>query len=270
MMRTEIDNDFFKRFGWGGSATAVLANGPSNVAAFGVLRNRRKVFQKRELQILQILTPHLIRAVAMNRRLQRLTADRGNLVGALELLEAAVILVDADGCVRLMNPSARQLTQWADGLSVVNRRLVAATADDTVKLTHLVRQALRRSGTEGGDVLLPRPSGRHEYFARICPLPRAEHAESGSAAVVFISDPDAHGRTGLDAVFSAPRLTPTEASVVKALVEGMALSEISEAFEVSLSTVRNHVKRAMMKTDTHRQADLVRLMMASRVPTLDR
>jgi hypothetical protein len=95
-------------------------------------------------------------------------------------------------------------------------------ADDKVKLSRLLRKALRGSGAEGGDVLLSRLSGRNVYFARICPLPGAE---SGSAAVVFISDPDTHGRTDLDAVFAAHRPTPKEASVVKALIEGVTLGE---------------------------------------------
>lgn len=56
-------------------------------------------------------------------------------------------------------------------------------------------------------------------------------------------------------------LTRAEARVVRALAEGRSIRRIAEEFEVSLETARTHAKRAMQKTDTHRQAELVSLVL---------
>jgi DNA-binding CsgD family transcriptional regulator len=56
-------------------------------------------------------------------------------------------------------------------------------------------------------------------------------------------------------------LTRAESRVVRRLVAGRSLAEIAVEFEVGVETVRTHAKRAMQKTDTHRQAELVALVL---------
>ncbi len=56
-------------------------------------------------------------------------------------------------------------------------------------------------------------------------------------------------------------LTRAEARVVRRLAEGRSIKRIAEEFHVSLETARTHAKRAMQKTDTHRQAELVSLVL---------
>ncbi|HEY0881022.1 MAG TPA: helix-turn-helix transcriptional regulator [Archangium sp.] len=56
-------------------------------------------------------------------------------------------------------------------------------------------------------------------------------------------------------------LTRAEARVVKLLAEGRSMKRIAEELGVSLETTRTHAKRAMQKTDTHRQAELVSLVL---------
>lgn len=56
-------------------------------------------------------------------------------------------------------------------------------------------------------------------------------------------------------------LTRAEARVVQGLAEGRSVRRIAEELDVSLETARTHAKRAMHKTDTHRQAELVSLVL---------
>jgi DNA-binding CsgD family transcriptional regulator len=56
-------------------------------------------------------------------------------------------------------------------------------------------------------------------------------------------------------------LTRAEARVVRRLAEGRSIKRIAEELDVSLETARTHAKRAMQKTDTHRQAELVSLVL---------
>lgn len=57
------------------------------------------------------------------------------------------------------------------------------------------------------------------------------------------------------------RLTQAEARIAACVLHGENLQLIAEHLEVTLSTVRIHLQRVFEKTGTHRQADLVRLLM---------
>lgn len=58
--------------------------------------------------------------------------------------------------------------------------------------------------------------------------------------------------------------TRAEARVVQRLAEGSSIKRIAEELDVSPETARTHAKRAMQKTDTHRQAELVSLVLQGR------
>ena len=55
-------------------------------------------------------------------------------------------------------------------------------------------------------------------------------------------------------------LTAAEARVASLLAGGRSLHEISDLLEIGINTVRTHLQRIFMKTDTSRQGDLVRLL----------
>ncbi|MEM7677298.1 MAG: helix-turn-helix transcriptional regulator, partial [Myxococcota bacterium] len=78
--------------------------------------------------------------------------------------------------------------------------------------------------------------------------------------LVLISDPDAKLPLQPDALRRLYRLTPAESRLCAALANGNTLKTYAEAEGVALETVRSQLKQAMVKTDTHKQAQLVRLL----------
>ncbi len=52
-------------------------------------------------------------------------------------------------------------------------------------------------------------------------------------------------------------MTPAEAKLASHLAVGRSLDQTSQAWGVSLNTVRTHLKRIFTKTETSRQGDLV-------------
>ena len=83
--------------------------------------------------------------------------------------------------------------------------------------------------------------------------------------VVQLADRHQHGRASampsvatLEARYG---LTRAEGRVVRRLGAGSSITEIARELGVGTETVRTHTKRAMHKTDTHRQAELVSLVL---------
>jgi DNA-binding CsgD family transcriptional regulator len=56
-------------------------------------------------------------------------------------------------------------------------------------------------------------------------------------------------------------LTPAEAKITIALLEGGDLRSIAAAQRVSIETIRSQLKSVFAKTNTSRQADLIALLM---------
>jgi DNA-binding CsgD family transcriptional regulator len=90
------------------------------------------------------------------------------------------------------------------------------------------------------------------------------------AAIVFVTDPDrlvVAPRSHLRDLYG---LTEAEARAADAVLDARGLSDIADKLGVSLSTVRTLLQRAFEKTDTHRQSELVQLLLAHRVPFIEK
>jgi DNA-binding CsgD family transcriptional regulator len=59
-------------------------------------------------------------------------------------------------------------------------------------------------------------------------------------------------------------LTPAEAQIALGIADGETLAAIAEARGVSVSTARTQLKSVFAKTGTHRQAELVALLVGRR------
>ena len=84
----------------------------------------------------------------------------------------------------------------------------------------------------------------------------------GPSSVVLLTI--ASNPTGaVDTVFlgSMFDLTPAEAKVAVSLVEGQDLQKIATDRHVSPETIRSQLKSIFAKTGTHRQSDLVALLL---------
>ena len=57
-------------------------------------------------------------------------------------------------------------------------------------------------------------------------------------------------------------LTPTEANVATAFAQGLRTVDIARQFDISPTTVAFHKRNLFEKTQTHRQADLVALLLS--------
>lgn len=63
--------------------------------------------------------------------------------------------------------------------------------------------------------------------------------------------------------------TPTEAAVALAIVRGQGLQWVADRLNISVTTVRTHLAHCFDKTNTHRQAELVRVVLESQTGLLD-
>jgi DNA-binding CsgD family transcriptional regulator len=85
---------------------------------------------------------------------------------------------------------------------------------------------------------------------------------SEPSVLVLIKDPERDTEPATTLLRRLYGLTKGEAEVVVRLTHGSSLKQISDELAVSYQTVRTHLQYAFDKTDTHRQAELVQLLLA--------
>jgi DNA-binding CsgD family transcriptional regulator len=94
---------------------------------------------------------------------------------------------------------------------------------------------------------------------------KALRVEAGTAAIVFVGDPEVREETDADLLSLYYDLSRAEARVASLLVQGKSVREVAEGLRVSLNTARTHLKRIFEKTGTRRQAELMQLILQSPV-----
>ena len=187
----------------------------------------------------------------------------GAAAAALNRVALGVFLLGPDRRVSFVNRAGRAMLAEADGLHLSPEGMLrGGTAAQTQLLREgveavLASGAARPMGEAG--LALPRPSGRRPLTALICPL----RAEDGAVLAIFVSDPERQPQLAPDVIAGLYGLTPAETRLAVALTQGQRLEEIAEAFGLSRSTLAYTLRNLFRKTETDRQADLVRLFLAS-------
>jgi DNA-binding CsgD family transcriptional regulator len=232
----------------------------------GFREKSRGPFQKEDLDGVRLLVPHLQRALGIHARLQGAEMRAGAAAEALDRIIGGVILLDERRAPILTNRTADRILATNDGLVLDWDGPVASTPQQTGELRGLLSDAAKTGdgkGVRAGGVLrLARPSGRPALEVVVTPIRRESSPlfDGRGTAAVFVADPDARAEL-------PPRLrqlyglTRVEAEVAARLVKGMGLPEIAEDLGVTIHTVRGHLKRLFAKTNTHRQAELVRVLL---------
>jgi DNA-binding CsgD family transcriptional regulator len=178
------------------------------------------------------------------------------------IADGARFRVDGEGRVLWRNKAAEALIDEGCGLVVRGGKLAARDAAANRTLRSAMRWAAGQPG--GYDVrrnALPIViERRHEGGAEIWWV----LAEAG--IVQIIANPDEMSDDRLAAAAVVYGLSPAQAKLARAIVEGKALTVAAEAAGVTLNTARTHLRRMFDKTGVRTQAALVRSLLAIAPP----
>ena len=269
VQRTAYYQDFARHYDVPRALIGVLEVSPAALSGVSISGSeRRGAFCERDVALLELLVPNIRRALQLHRRLIAADSAAEDLAGAIHHLSRAVLLLDSAGRVTFMNQAASRLTAMRDGLTVEHGELRAARASDTTCLRAVVADAVKTSNGSGfgagGVIAIGRPSGRRPLVLLVSPMPQRLTLFPGvrtAAAMVFVSDPEQPAVADEDTLRTLFGLTPAEARLTRLLAQGCALLDAGAQLGLRRETVRSRVKTIFEKTNTHRQSELVRLVL---------
>jgi DNA-binding CsgD family transcriptional regulator len=178
-------------------------------------------------------------------------------------LDIGVFLVDSVLCIRLASRTGMEMLRATDGLASQRGCLACADRSAHRRLRQLAAMAADPDGPVGS-VAVPRPSGAPPYLLTVMPLhdERAWLGTPRARALVLAIDAARCRPASAERLRERYGLTAAEARTALALLEAERLRDVAGRLGVSLPTVRTTLQRVFNKTDTHRQPELVWLLLA--------
>jgi DNA-binding CsgD family transcriptional regulator len=256
----QMDDGLFVRFTDGAMPTCFIVAAPKRSEPFDT---------PERVKLVSALIPHLQQSLRTRDKLASLAQSAAGLVGALEAVRHGVIVVGSGWWVVNLNAAAERILRAEDGLQMCSERIAATGMRADHNLNRALHAALIDGGSKvrsGRSFMCERPSGKRPYVVHVLPLHHTatDEISSEARAVVLIIDPDHEPEPAAALLRRLYGLTIAEADVALHIARGADLKEISDQLSVSITTVRKHLQHMYDKTDTHRQAELVRLLLTLR------
>lgn len=253
----EIEDGLFVRLNKGPRPTCFMMHTASRSDSFDT---------PDRLKLMGGLVVHLQQALRTHHQLVGLAQNNAEFAAALDVVRHGVVIVGSDAGIIKSNIAAEKILCAEDGVHSRSGRIAAASAHSEHELHHAIHTAVADDGINirgGRSFTCPRPSGKRPYVIHVLPLHRDEMGERvwTASALVLIVDPERDPEPSTALLRRLYALTKTEADVTLRIMRGADAKQISDELSVSLPTIRTHIQHVLDKTDTHRQTDLVRLLM---------
>lgn len=188
-------------------------------------------------------------------------------VRILDMLSFGVIVASRSQ-ITFANRTAMDMHGADDGLVLGGTLRAGSTIlnADLKALTGSACAAAARGEDYLASLCVPRQSSPRDFLLTVCSLPEQPDASPPEhLAVIFISDPARRPEVSNTVLSDLFGLTPTEAEVARALAGGRRTDEIAQDLAISTTTVAFHLRNLFDKTGTHRQADLIALILTGLV-----
>jgi DNA-binding CsgD family transcriptional regulator len=221
-----------------------------------------------EEALLSALMPHVQQSVSLMHRLQAIERDAELLMTACQTLAGGMLVCAADGRISWANSSARAIIDGSPHLRRTDGRLRPIRASDQAALAELLAQAAAGGGLDPA-APLPLAIGLGDGAEMVQVLAVGARSFGTTATgppsgiLLLLRQPAGPPKISPQSIRRLFALSAAEARLTAALCDGLSLGDYAAAKGITVGTARIQLKRALAKTDTHRQSELVRRVCAS-------
>ena len=247
-----------RRFQW--FAGVLVSSGEDNWALSIQRSITQSPFDDGEKVQLDRLSRRLGGAAALARALGFVAIDAA--LEAYEISGLGVAVIGLSGEVIRLNAAGERLI--GQGIAMHNRHLVGQSPDATRALERALHKLIFMDSSNAlmPPVSLPR-HGRMPLLAYPVKLSRlaGNLFFDGQVLLVFI-DPQTRGRPPEGTLRKVWGLTPAEAKLASNLAAGDGLETVADQLRIASSTARKQLSNIFAKTGTHRQGELIAMLLA--------
>lgn len=246
------------------------------LTAISLFRPRRgNSFEDLDRRLYKLIVNHLSRSLGTMLMLRDSELRVQASLASLNRFAFAVALMGVRGNIIFLNDCARRMIGEGDGLSIRRGNplvdgegwLIAKDVTQNARLARCVKSCVDPAAEPqhfNQAVAISRPSGKRDYVAHASSLASSNEIcgrRGDAGAIVFITDPDSAPRVSLALLRRVYGLTPAEAKLCRELISGDGLSAAANRLRISENTAKTQLTAVYEKTRTHRQAELVKLLL---------
>jgi DNA-binding CsgD family transcriptional regulator len=180
-------------------------------------------------------------------------------------LDQGVALADSYGRVLFLNRAAQAIVRGSH-LRLANGRLCASESSRSLALGKLIADCVA-TGSEGW---LRLGSEEDTLLIAANTFPQGGEADADPIVLLRLIDPVTPRPSAKQALQAQFGLTPAEAALALDMLAGNDLAACAARRGIKLNTARAHLRRLFEKTETRRQAALMRLLLLCPKPIADR
>ena len=265
--RSEFIHDFYYPLGLRETLAANLISSDGRFGLLGMHRGKdRAPFSDTEIAALEQIVPHLNRALQLRRSFMRTEARAAGSQDILDRGTVGVALMETAKSAVFVNRALRAIAGRGDGMTLDRLgKPVPVNSDARRRLDILIADAI--SGGPGGIVSIPRLDDGRPYAVLVSAAPssignQVWDRRGQAVAIVLVHDLDAAAARPSWVLRQIFGLSDAETLVAERVMMGDLPTQASAALGIKISTVRWHLASLFRKTDTRRQAELVRLLLS--------
>ena len=227
-------------------------------------RASRGAVTAEEQRFIALLSPHLRRASLIGDLLDQARVTASLYRATLDNLASAVVLTSADGAILYANGRAEAMLSTQQPIFSRNGILQAQNPMTGRALLEAISGAAHAEASLGArGIGLPlSAAGQPPAVAYVLPLTEgtARAAFHPACAAIFISTTTSAAPPSEAVLTTLFDLTPAEVRVLLAVGGGLTMQKTALSLGVGENTIKTHLGRIFAKTNTTRQADLVKLV----------
>lgn len=242
-----------------------LAMRPELTVAFNICRTQRQgPFTEQHRRFVTLLTPHMCRSIELGFRVAGYKQLQLASYSALDQLSAGVILLDRKAKVLFANATARALGSHGGPLRLRNSGLTAIHPSCTQRLNALIQAALQGKSAMTMAVVHPLDGRLVNVLVSAVRSRDIERFDAqrlnGAAVMLFLFDPLSQSEVPAAWIIDAYGLTAAEAKIALITAAGHSVVETAQQLNLSINTVKTHLRRVFVKTEVGRQSELAALL----------
>lgn len=228
-------------------------------------------FDRTALALLELLAPHVARALGYGVLRVQLDAERHFYAKAAFGRAVGSITLDEHGHIVQTNDAAERFLAEKDGIARLHNQIHIKNAelnDGLKQQIHGTLAALRENRPAEPTVQamsIPRPSGKPDYelVLKLLPVDRYLRPSRSPHLLIFLSNPAEKIEISTRTLMTLYHLTQTEATLTIILAEGKTLDEVTQILGIARNTARAHLRAIFSKTGVTQQSMLVSLVLKS-------
>ncbi|HMT08910.1 MAG TPA: helix-turn-helix transcriptional regulator [Pyrinomonadaceae bacterium] len=267
-LKSPYYNDFYKKQGVFEVEHHALFSADGITGGISLSRSKRRPeFTRDERKVIAFGVKHLGRGLRNYVDLMRFRGRNDLLTSVFDSDEKAIFLVDSKMRSSFYNRNAELLLKSGHDVKLLKDKRLQFSSnqiEDTILDFSTTFERLARKNTPySGPMRFDRKFGTKRMRIELSHVGNIgpEWLNSGRQIMISISAV-AQTVPKIDRLINQYGLTKAESRIFGLLVEGNQPAEISDSLQISINTVKSHIKNIFRKTRCHRQTDLIRLLIS--------